>query len=89
MKIHQHPGGVHVIQEFEVGDANEIRNQRALAKEQLGMEIPLRSAGAYSSPNNAWPRDLETETRENALVVQKRKIQWKRQGQRQPLELVW
>ena len=25
-----------VMQEFEVGDANEIRGQRALAKEQLG-----------------------------------------------------
>ena len=31
-----------VIQDFEVGDADEIRNQRALAKEQLGMEIPMR-----------------------------------------------
>ena len=45
-----------MIQEFEVGDATEIRNQRALAKEQLGMETPLRSAGAYSSPNNPWAK---------------------------------
>ena len=55
-----------MIQEFEVpgSDADEIRTQRALAKEQLGMEIPLRSAGAYSSPKNPWPRErrLKQET---------------------------
>ena len=64
-----------------MGDADEIRTQRALAKEQLRVEIPLRSAGAYSSPKDPWPRELETETRENAFAVQKRKIHWKRQGQ--------
>ena len=45
------------------------------------MEIPLRSAGAYSLPNNPWPREKEAETRDTAFAVQKRKIQWKRQGQ--------
>ena len=73
------------MQEVEVGDANEIRNHRALAKEQLGMEIPLRSAGGSSSPNNPWPRDLETETRENAFAVQK----MEKARARQPLGSVW
>ena len=72
-----------VMQEFEVGNADEIRTKRAIAKEQLGIEMPLRSAGAYSSPNNPWPRELETEMRDNAFAfaVQKRKVYWKRQGQ--------
>ena len=48
-----------MIQEFEVGDADDIRAQRALAREQLGMEIPFRSAGAYTSPKNPWPREKE------------------------------
>ena len=61
-----------VIQEFEVGNAIEDKNRRVPAKEQLGMEMPLRSEGAYSSPNNPWPRDLETETRENAFAVLKK-----------------
>ena len=70
-----------MIQEFKVGDADEIRIQRSLAKEQLDVEIPLRSAGAYTSPMNPWPREGETETRDTAFAVQKRKIHWKRQGQ--------
>ena len=70
-----------VIQEFEEGDADEIRTQRALTKEQLGVEIPLRSAGAYSPPKNPWPREKETETRDTAFAVQKRELHWKRQGQ--------
>ena len=61
-------------------NADEVKNQRALAKEQLGMELPLRSVGAYNSPNNPWPRDLEAEARDTAHIVQKRKIPCKRQG---------
>ena len=41
----------------------------------------LRSAGACSSPNNPWPKEKESETRDTAFAVQKRKMQWKRQGQ--------
>ena len=45
------------------------------------MGIPLRSAGAYSSSSNPWPKEKESETRDTAFAVQKRKMQWKRQGQ--------
>ena len=45
------------------------------------MEIPLRSAGAYSSLKNPWPREKENETKDTAFAVQNRKLQWKRQGQ--------
>ena len=56
-----------VIQEFETENADEVKNQRA--KEQLGMEIPLRSVGAYSSPSNPWPRDLEAEARDTVHIA--------------------
>ena len=70
-----------LIQKFEEGDAEDIRTRRALAREQLGVEIPLRSAGAYSSPSTPWPKEKESETRDTAFDVQKRKMRWKRQGQ--------
>ena len=44
-----------VIQEFEVENADEVKSQKALDKEQMGMDLLLRSEGAYSSPTNPWP----------------------------------
>ena len=63
-----------VMQEFEVENADEIKDQK-----QQGMEI--RSEGAYSCPVNPWPRDLDAEAREMAHLMQKRKPTYKRQGQ--------
>ena len=38
--------GAGLIQKFEEGDPEDIKARRALAREQLGMEMLLRSAGA-------------------------------------------
>ena len=46
-----------LIHRFEEGDPDDIRARRTLAREQTGMETPLRSAGAYSPPKNPWPRE--------------------------------
>ena len=73
--------GSELSQRFDEGDPEEVRSRRALVREQLGVETPLRSAGAYSTPTNPWPRERETETRETAFAVQKRKAYWKRPGQ--------
>ena len=69
-----------MIQEFEAGDADEIRTQRALAKEQLGVEIPLRSAAAYASPKNPWPREKETEKKQVTLHLPCRKERYTGSG---------
>ena len=56
-------------------------NCRSLAKEQTGKEIPLRASSALSAPVNPWPKKNESHTRENALIMTKRKMYWKRPGQ--------
>ena len=43
--------------DLHVIDAEDIRARRALAREPLGVEIPLRLAGACSSPSNPWPKE--------------------------------
>ena len=65
-----------MIQELEVGDADEIRTQRALARGDT-IEISRRIHLAEGS----MPKEKEDETRDTAFAVQKRKLQWRRQEQ--------
>ena len=74
--------GAGLIQRFEEGDPDDIRSRRVLAREQMGMEIPLRPACAYSPPKNPWPREGVRDWRYRfCRTGQKRKIHWKKQGQ--------
>ena len=72
--------GSELIQRFEEGDPEEVSSLRALAQEQLGVDIPLRSAGAYSTPTNPRPRERETETRDSLWRAKRGRCTGRDQG---------
>ena len=78
MSTHERGG---VIQDFEIESADDTKDQKAIDQKQQDMGILLRSEGAYSCPTNPWPRDLEAEANDMALLIQKRKPMHRRQGQ--------
>ena len=73
--------GAELMPKFMDDDSEDTRARRNLAKEQTGMEIPLRSSSAFCPPTNPWPKKNESVTNENAFAIAKRKLYWKRLGQ--------
>ena len=72
--------GGEVMQDFEIEDKGDEKNQKSTERKTRDMVFPLRSEGQYSSPKSPWPRDMEAEAREMSGVIQKRKPAYKRQG---------
>ena len=73
--------GGEVMQDFEMEDADDTATQKDTEKKQKDMGFLLRSEGEFCCPKKTWPRDLEAEAREMALIIQKRKPTYKRPGQ--------
>ena len=73
--------GASLIPKSADDDSDDTKSRRNLAKEQTGVEIPLRSASAYSAPRNPWPKRNEQDTRHTAFAMPKRKLRWKKPGQ--------
>ena len=66
---------------FADDDSDDTKSRGNLAREQTGMEIPLRSPGTSSAPSNPWPKKTEQDTRELVFAMTKRKLSWRRPGQ--------
>ena len=47
--------GADLLSKLMDDDSEDTRARRHLAKEQTGMETPLRSSSAFCSPTIAWP----------------------------------
>ena len=60
---------------------HDTKSRRSLAREQTGIEIPLRTIAAFNAPSNPWPKRNEQDTRDTAFAMTKRKLHWKKPGQ--------
>ena len=72
--------GAELIPKFMDTESEDIQFRRNLAKEQTGIEIPLRASSAFSAPTNPWPKKSDSLTKKNAFA-KKRKSYWRRPEQ--------